>query len=88
MRAAASSLCSWCMAAAPAALCCLACSADVGTGAAVMSWVLQVLVGAALPCPTRDAFPALLAATNGFQRHATLLLYLNDVSQVGAADVL
>jgi hypothetical protein len=29
-----------------------------------------------------DAFPALLATANGFQRHATLLLYLNDVAQV------
>lgn len=30
-----------------------------------------------------DGFPALLATANGFQRHATLLLYLNDVQQVG-----
>jgi hypothetical protein len=29
-----------------------------------------------------DAFPTLLAAANGFQRHATLLVYLNDVAQV------
>jgi hypothetical protein len=29
-----------------------------------------------------DAFPPELAAGNGFQRHATLLLYLNDVQQV------
>lgn len=29
-----------------------------------------------------DGFPALLATANGFQRHATLLLYLNDVQQV------
>jgi len=30
-----------------------------------------------------DGFPPLLATANGFQRHATLLLYLNDVQQVG-----
>ncbi len=29
-----------------------------------------------------DGFPPLLANANGFQRHATLLLYLNDVQQV------
>jgi hypothetical protein len=34
-----------------------------------------------------DAFPALLATANGFQRHATLLLYLNDVQQVRQAAV-
>jgi hypothetical protein len=32
-----------------------------------------------------DAFPPLLAASNGFQRHATLLLYLNDVPQARPA---
>jgi hypothetical protein len=32
-----------------------------------------------------DGFPPLLATSNGFQRHATLLLYLNDVQQVSKA---
>lgn len=32
-----------------------------------------------------DGFPPLLATANGFQRHATLLLYLNDVQQVSGA---
>lgn len=31
-----------------------------------------------------DAFPSDLAATNGFQRQATVLVYLNDVQQGGA----
>ncbi|GLI68286.1 hypothetical protein VaNZ11_012646 [Volvox africanus] len=31
-----------------------------------------------------DGFPAHLAASNGFQRHATLLVYLNDVLRGGA----
>lgn len=31
-----------------------------------------------------DAFPSRLARYNGFNRHATLLIYLNDVPQVGA----
>lgn len=31
-----------------------------------------------------DAFPVETAASNGFNRHATLLLYLNDVPQGGA----
>jgi hypothetical protein len=33
-----------------------------------------------------DGFPPLLANSNGFQRHATLLLYLNDVQQVTHSD--
>ena len=32
-----------------------------------------------------DAFPAELAQQNGFQRHATVLIYLNDVAEVGGA---
>ncbi len=32
-----------------------------------------------------DAFPAELAQHNGFQRHATVLIYLNDVAEVGGA---
>eukprot|EP00891_Asterochloris_glomerata_P007414 jgi/Astpho2/7414/Aster-01999 len=31
-----------------------------------------------------DAFPAELAQHNGFQRHATVLIYLNDVAEGGA----
>lgn len=34
-----------------------------------------------------DAFPLGLARNNGFQRRATLLLYLNTVAQVCAAAV-
>lgn len=34
------------------------------------------------PHPTQDAFPLPLARSNGFNRHATLLLYLNDVAEV------
>ena len=32
----------------------------------------------------QDGFPAGLAAQNGFQRHATLLLYLNSPNSGGA----
>lgn len=31
---------------------------------------------------TQDAFPGMIAQMNGFQRHATLLIYLNHVPQV------
>lgn len=35
------------------------------------------------PCPClQDGFPAGLARSNGFQRHATLLVYLNSTQEV------
>lgn len=42
-------------------------------------------VRAALPCScVQDGFPAGLARSNGFQRHATLLIYLNSTREVRA----
>ena len=36
----------------------------------------------ALPPYVQDGFPAGLARSNGFQRHATLLVYLNSTQEV------
>ena len=37
-----------------------------------------------LHLPLQDGFPPSLARQNGFQRHATLLIYLNTTTQGGA----
>ena len=47
-----------------------------------------VLQGAQRLHLLQDAFPAPVASANGFQRHATVLVYLNDVSQVFTGPML
>lgn len=63
------------------------CSGGVCTVAAVPSRLVPIPPAVPLflwPC-LQDGFPAGLARSNGFQRHATLLLYLNSTQEVRAS---
>jgi hypothetical protein len=53
-----------------------------GWHAACRGIVLQCLKGSTAAFAPQDGFPPSLTRQNGFQRHATLLIYLNTTTQV------